>query len=370
MKQVSAGAVVLAALLFAGVLSATMLAGAEELASWDAKAAAAYMDSRQAWWRSWPSAARDHETVCVSCHSALPYALARPALRSALAEHGPSTNESKLLADVVMRVRAWKDMEPWYPDQTRGLPKTAESRGTESVINAAVLARRDAETGTLSDDARQALANMWAQQMRTGDLSGAWAWLSFRLEPWEGARSAYFGAALAAIAVGTAPGGYASSAGIEKNVELLRGYLRKQAGEQHTLNKLMLLWASAKLDGLLTAEERAAILTEVVGKRRGDGGWSTATLGPFQRVDGSSPDTSSDGYATGLAVYALQQAGVPASNGAVQPGLRWLVEHQDKTTGRWLASSLNKAREPESDPGRFMNDVATAYAVLALTSTP
>src|SRR5206468_6850173 len=129
-------------------------------------------------------------------------------------------------------VKAWKDMEPWYPDQTRGLPKTSESRGTESVINAVVLASRDATDGVLSADARQAFSNLWAQQMRTGDLSGAWAWLSFRLEPWEGAQSAYFGAALAAVAVGKAPGGYASSVDIQPNVALLGGYLTKQFEKQ------------------------------------------------------------------------------------------------------------------------------------------
>src|SRR5688572_377743 len=185
----------LAAFLVLGSVSITALAiRAQESASWDRKGAAAYLDSRQSWWRSFPRAARDANTVCVSCHTSLPYVLAWPALRSALNEHDRSENEVKIIADVVKRVRAWREVEPWYPDQTRGLPKTAESRGTEAVINALVLARRDAADGALSADARQAFANMWAQQMRTGDLSGAWAWLSFRLEPWEGAQSAYWGA--------------------------------------------------------------------------------------------------------------------------------------------------------------------------------
>ena len=224
MKYTSA-ALALSAVFVAALASTPMRAGAEGSAAWDAKAAASYLDARQAWWQSWPNAARDHDTTCVSCHSALPYALARPALYSRLNEHGPSPSEARLLANVVKRVRAWKDMEPWYPDQTRGLPKTAESRGTESVINAIVLSRRDAAAGTLSADGRLALSNMWAQQMRTGDLSGGWAWLSFKLEPWEGSKSAYFGASLAAVAVGSAPGGYASSSEIEKNVGLLREYL-------------------------------------------------------------------------------------------------------------------------------------------------
>src|ERR1700751_1613695 len=50
--------------------------------SWDQKGAAAYLDQRQSWWMNWPKAARDHETFCVSCHTAVPYALSRPALRN------------------------------------------------------------------------------------------------------------------------------------------------------------------------------------------------------------------------------------------------------------------------------------------------
>lgn len=367
MRQLPAGALVLPACLVTAVLSVAMLATGDEPASWDAKAAAAYLDGRQTWWRSWPSAARDHDTVCVSCHTALPYALARPALRAAVGERARTVNEIRLIDDVVKRVRAWKEVEPWYPDQTRGLPKTAESRGTESVINALVLARRDAADGVLSADARQAFSNLWAEQMRTGDLSGAWAWLNFRLEPWEGAQSAYFGASLAAVAVGTAPGGYASSADIQPSVSLLRGYLTKQLEKQPTLNRLMLLWASASLPGILTPAQREAIVADALGRQQSDGGWSTSSLGPWQRVDGSPLDTKSDGYATGLAAFALQQAGLPPTRAQVQRGLGWLVQQQERDTGRWVASSLNKQRDPASDAGRFMSDVATAYAVMALT---
>ena len=116
-----------------------------------------------------------------------------------------------MLDDVIKRVSLWREVEPFYPDQTRGLPKTSESRGTESVLNALVLATRDAHVGQPSDDARAAFDNMWALQFRSGDLSGGWAWLNFHNEPWEANDSPYFGAALAAIAVGREPGAYASS---------------------------------------------------------------------------------------------------------------------------------------------------------------
>src|SRR5215510_5844095 len=208
----SAAVVVAAALCGAAALSLMRTETARAASpAWNARAAVAYLDGRQAWWQHWPNAQRDHDTACVSCHTAVPYALARPALRSVLGEHDFAPAERLLLANVVKRVRMWREVEPFYPDQTRGLPKSSESRGTEAVMNALVLASRDATTGTLSDDAKQAFANMWALQFTNGDLKGAWAWLNFHYEPWESNDSAYFGATIAALAIGQAPGNYAAS---------------------------------------------------------------------------------------------------------------------------------------------------------------
>ena len=142
--------------------------------SWDPKAAAAYLDRRQSWWMEWPRAQRDHETFCVSCHTAVPYALARSALRTALAEKAPSQNERRLLDNVTKRVHLWKEVEPFYKDADRGPYKSVESRGTESVLNALILSSRDAQSGQLSNDARTAFANMWAEQQTTGKQKGAW----------------------------------------------------------------------------------------------------------------------------------------------------------------------------------------------------
>jgi squalene-hopene/tetraprenyl-beta-curcumene cyclase len=89
-------------------------------------------------------------------------------------------------------------------------------------------------------------------------------------------------------------------------------------------------------------------------------------LGPWIRSDSTPLDTSSDGYATGLITLALQNGGVGRTDVHVSRALTWLSEHQDSATGMWTASSLNKKRDPETDPGKFMSDAATAYAVLAL----
>src|ERR1700677_5255147 len=87
--------------------------------SWDSKAAAAYLDQRADWWMSWPQSVRDHDTFCISCHTAVPYALSRPALRAALGEQTPSATEQKLLANVTKRDRIWNEAEPFYSDEKR-----------------------------------------------------------------------------------------------------------------------------------------------------------------------------------------------------------------------------------------------------------
>src|SRR5207249_11323620 len=51
--------------------------GTKSVSSWAQKAAAAYVDQRQSWWREWPKAARPAHTFWLSCPTALPYALPR-----------------------------------------------------------------------------------------------------------------------------------------------------------------------------------------------------------------------------------------------------------------------------------------------------
>ena len=351
----------------AAIVALTLIARSAGAQGWDMRAAAAYLDSRQTWWSAWPTAARDHETACVSCHTALPYALARPSLRAAMHEKEPANPERKLLDDVVKRVSMWRDVEPFYPDQTVGLPKTSESRGTESVLNAVVLATRDAAAGAPSDEARVAFDNMWALQFRRGKPTGSWAWLNFHLEPWEADDAAYFGASLAAVAVGTEPGGYASRPEIQERVGALRTFLRQDTAMESVFNRAVLLWAASALPDLLTAAERGAIADSLFARQNGDGGWALARLGNWKRGDSTSLDTTSDGYATGIVTFALRRAGYASSDAHVASALAWLSRHQDSATGKWTATSLNRKRDPATPAANFMSDAATGFAVLALT---
>ena len=347
--------------------------------SWDPKAAAAYLDQREASWMQWPGAARDHDTSCVSCHTALPYILSRPMLRSALDENAPSAGERQLLDNVTKRVRLWNQTDPYYSDKEYRGHKADESRGTEAVLNALILANDDARKGRLSDLTRAAFVNMWTLQQTEGSGKGAWAWLQFGMEPWEANDSQYYGAALAAIAVGTAPENYRSTPEIQEKLTLLRDYLKREFDKQSTLNHAVLLWAAAKLPGLVAPERQRSIVQEISDAQQSDGGWALSPLAwprdrslhslihRWLRSDGTTQDRKSDAVATGLITFALRQSGIPAEDPRLTRGRAWLAINQNKADGSWPSLSLTQRRNPSSNVGHFMTDAATAYAVLALS---
>jgi squalene-hopene/tetraprenyl-beta-curcumene cyclase len=337
---------------------------------WSPVKAAAYLDERLGWWMAWPKSARDHGTFCVSCHTAAPFALGRAALRGPLGEPSASANERKLLDNVVKRVRLWREVEPFYPDQTSGLPKTSESRGTESILNSLILVWNDIPAGRLSSETRLALDNMWALQFRSGDMNGSWAWLQFHNAPWEG-DSQFYGSALAAVAVGSAPGNYQAEPEIQAGLRTLRAWLVKGMDARTPADRVVLLWASAKLKGLLTQPQQNAIVDEILTRQSQDGGFSMSSLvGSWKRRDNTPLDVASDGYATGLIAFTLEQLDAPQAQPRLKRALTWLSANQIKSDGRWPASSLNKQRELSSDAGLFMSDAATSYAVLALANAP
>jgi squalene-hopene/tetraprenyl-beta-curcumene cyclase len=342
--------------------------------SWSPRAAASYLDSRESWWMGWPAAARDHGTFCMSCHTAMPYALARPVLGAALGEHATPEPERRLLENVRKRVRFWKDEKPYYSEQAN------KSRGTEAVLNALILASSDAPNGKLSEDTRAALNNMWVLQKVTGEQKGSWPWIDFRNEPWEADDSPYFGACLAAITVGTAPENYGATPEIRDNLNLLREYLTRESPKQSFIDQVILLWASTKLPGLIDARQQKSIIDEILSKQRPDGGWSLSSLvwtwrgtslyslaKLWARSEGTPLEAKSDGYATGLISLVLEQAGLARQDVRLQRGLAWLVHNQSQADGGWPAYSLNNRRDPSSGTGHFMRDAATAFAVLALS---
>jgi squalene-hopene/tetraprenyl-beta-curcumene cyclase len=343
-------------------------ARADEPAGWDRASAARHLDDRARAWLDFGGAHRGQgatKTTCLSCHSFVPYLIARPMLREI-----PAQPRAKSLEQIKERVAHWRELDTpaWKLAYDSSPEKKRQSRGTESVLNALILATDDRSRGLRepSPETKTALDNLWSTPRTDGPDAGSWDWLDFGLQPWEAGDGRFFGATLAARAVGTARGSDLGGDDRKPSVDRLRGYLRGRLAAQGLFNRVAMLRASAALDGLLGGPEKSRIIQEILAARRDDGGWSLASLGDFERSDGTPEETASDGLATGFVLDALRTSGLPRSDPKVAAGLEWLRTHQQKDGG-WVAHSLNKKRDPKSHVGHFMSDAATAYAVLALT---
>ena len=367
MKYRATGICVLSGALLAGISASQIVPihGAVHSDAPNMHAAARYLDDREIWWQNWPRAQKDQGTVCVSCHTQLPYAMARPLLQRQLHETAVTPANKVMLDSVEKRVTNWSKMIPFYSDEKNGPGKTVEAHATESVLNAVILASYDIAQGHLRPITRTAFDNAWALQQQSGPLAGAWIWQNFHLGPWEGEESGYQCAALLMATVLNAPDGYAKEPEVNVHLEHLQAFLRREYAEQPLLNQLYVLWASARKPNLLTPTERKSLLAVLQDQQQADGGWNTTNMDERDRKDDSPEPTESDGYATGIAVLAMEQAGVPPRDPVLLRGVSWLTTHQQQD-GSWSALSINKKRDPGSDPALFMQDAATAYAVLAL----
>jgi squalene-hopene/tetraprenyl-beta-curcumene cyclase len=276
---------------------------------------------------------------CVTCHTNAVYLMARPALKEG------SRGEREVREFLRGQVAGWDSGDP-----------KAKPRGDAYVVATAVaLAAHDAQTtGKLHPLTRKALGRMWSVQNK----HGAWDWLKCNWPPLE--HDDYFGAVFAAVGVGLAPEGYAGSDEARAGLARLKAYLKREAPP--TLHhKAWLVWASLKLDGLLTAAERGRAVKELLALQRADGGWSLPSLGDWKGFDGRENDTkaASDGYGTGLVVFVLRQAGLAKGHAAVKRGVAWLKANQ-RASGRWFTKSLN------TDRSHYITHAGTAFALLAL----
>lgn len=329
---------------------------------WNPVTAAQYLDHRAEVWMHSRLASRDQGTACLSCHTTVAYALARGELGRLINERSLPDAQRELLSMVDKRVALWPTVLPWYRNQ-----KLA-SRGTEAVLNALVLANTDASRGHLSSVARAALDDLWPLQQIEGPEAGSWPWIDFHNEPWEAGDSVYYGATLAALAIGLAPDGYIEEPAIRGRCGLLKEYLQRHYVDQPLLNRIDLLWAAEAWPDLMDSQMRAALLRELSAQQRPDGGWSIVTLMPsWKRIDGSSLSAASDGYATGFVSWVMEKAGVSTHDLRLRRSLTWLKSHQSRWNGHWPADSLNRRYRFWQETRHFMDDAATAFAVLALT---
>lgn len=287
---------------------------------------------------------------CVTCHTNGSYMALRPSLTKPL---GQPAGELRDFFGKVLR------------EGTARLGQERKLGDSQMIYLARGLAEWDAHvSGTLSDDTRQALKQLFERQLPTGEWKAALCW-----PPLES--SAFQEATVAALAVGTAPGWLAglTDEGLKAGVKRLQDYLRR-VEPPHDYGRVVLLWASAKLDGLLEEGEKDRIIEMIWSKQRADGGWALRAFAePEQwgngnraeklRTEKEFADPPSDGHQTGLALIALREAGVSAQNPRIQKGVRWLLANQ-RESGRWWTRSLN------TDNYHFIAFSGTLYPLVAL----
>jgi squalene-hopene/tetraprenyl-beta-curcumene cyclase len=236
-------------------------------------------------------------------------------------------------------------------------------------------------TGRLHPLTRQALDAMWKRQRD----DGGWEW-PFRDTPPLKVRE-HYAATLAAVAAGMAPDGYAETEPARRGLAALRGYLETHPAE--TLHEeAMLVWASSVVAELASDELRRQSLDRLVAAQRPDGGWSLASLVENSRAPATPTAEAaarlraqpgygteflvyagrdaayksvltSDGYATGLAIYVARQAGVSATDKRLRRGITWLKANQ-RASGRWFTPSQAWHKQ------NLIANAGTAYVVLAL----
>ncbi len=273
---------------------------------------------------------------CMTCHTNVPYMFARP--KVAGGDLKPMREVRQFLE---ANVRKWE---------------TAKPRSDYDVVATAVaLTWNDvATTGKLHPITRAALDKVWTVQKE----DGSWKWPDCSWPPLE--HDQFYGVAYVAVAVGMAPDNYRETPAAVKGLERLRKYVRANpTTELH--HKATLLWASAKIDGLLNDAEKKAIAGDLRKLQLPDGGWNLPSLGPYATRRGMIENRMdvSDGYATGFVTFVLRQAGVPADDPALKKAIAWLEKNQ-RESGRWFTQS------PGGSKAHYVTNVGSAFAILAL----
>jgi squalene-hopene/tetraprenyl-beta-curcumene cyclase len=316
---------------------------------WSPSRASQYLDERLKQWFEWKPAMSD-EGPCVSCHTGMTYLLARPALRQRLGEAQPTAFERGLLD----RLRSNLGHKP-----------EGYLQRVDAVFAALFLSpRRRGEP--MGDEARRAFDQLWELQARDGPAKGTWEWLTVDLDPWEHSESGYFGAAMVALALRNADAAYVRQPAVANRIADLTTFLRTSS-PRPLHDRIARLWASPTSSPLLSSSGRRALVDEILRAQQPDGGWTSASLGPWTSHPQAPPDAGSNAFATGYVAYVLHHSGhVPRTDRRLARALSWLASHQDASTGAWPAVSLNKVYPAGSMQSLFMQDAATAFASLAL----
>ena len=287
---------------------------------------------------------------CVTCHTNGTYMALRPSLSHRLGE--PSQEVRELFLSLLKQGTSRPGSEHELSDSQR-------------IYIARGLAEWDANvTKKLSPETELALRQMFENQLPTGEWKASRCW-----PPLES--SAYQEATVATLAVAVAPGwlGSLTDGRLQAGVERLKHYFQT-VPPPHDYARVVLLWASAQMPGLLDEAQKAEIVEMIWRHQRPDGGWSIRTFAqPEQwgngqraeklRAEPEFQNPPSDGHQTGLVLIALRKVGVSGQDPRIRQGVQWLLNNQ-RESGRWWTRSLN------TDQFHFITYSGSLYPLVAL----
>lgn len=309
---------------------------------WDRRRAIERLDARVDAWMDGVPQAGNNVACAMTCHTALPAALAH----DAVGRDAPAL--ARLRGAIVDRVAAapiWPSATPFYG--AKGSAKARESLATEAVLNLASLAAID---GGRSSETSRALDAMWA----TMEEDGGFAWLDFGLEPFEHGEAA-IGAALAVRALRR----IGPDASADARAAPLLGFLAARLDDETSplFDRAFVVWS---LGATAKPAARARWTSSLLASQSEAGGWSWAGVGVVGKRGALQ---ASDATPTAVAILGLCDATEVAAVSARRRALAWLAANQ-AADGAFPSSSPNRDR-PFSN--LVVSDAATGFAVVALT---
>jgi squalene-hopene/tetraprenyl-beta-curcumene cyclase len=298
----------------------------------DQRHATAFLDNASLQWT--------RQNKCATCHTSVPYLMVRPLLNGDLAAMQEVRSTVKIFA-------------------ARQQEKPGNQANFLIAAAASALAVNDANAGRdLDPDVRKMLDYLWTTQ----DSDGGWRYSLDGMLPFL-ERDQYYVSLLVALGIGYAPGHYYETPAAHDGFVKLQSFLHNNIpGNPH--ERAVLLWASVRTPGLLSAQEQQRIEKDLLKLQNPDGGWTLPALGRWPRHDGppNDPKGPSDGYATGLIAMTLCEAGYGLRDRPIQNATTWIETHQ-RASGRWFTPSTYSDRFKN-----YLSNMGTAYAIMALKS--
>lgn len=288
---------------------------------------------------------------CFSCHTHGVYMITRPSMTSVWGEPSPALRE-------------------FVVKQSNDLIQSGDvnaSNPTKMAYLARGLAEWDAQFNDKASPETDAAIRhlLMVMQADDGSIRANYRWPPINSDT-------YHATIMAVMAVATAPGWreQLEDKRLEKRIESLESFLRTTR-PQHDHQRLLLLWASTRVPGLLDAQRKREFIARIWKRQLADGGWSVYAFADPRSLGGGRrseklaetdefKSPSADGYQTGLAVVVLRDAGVAADDPRIRKAVDWLTSHQRKS-GRWWTRSLNV-----DSRFHYISFSGTAYAALAL----